>query len=315
MEIIFDADGRPHGPLAAPPPRREAKKTQAEREKMAKEVQLPLKSWPQGIRLPFVLTFEHNTGEAAPNRPGDRPNANYFGQMEYGGRRGVWNVLEMLDVLGIKSTFFISGATAEKFPDTVLAAKKAGHEIAAMGYSFEKVRTVSPERERAIVCRSVKAIKDVCGADTEIKGWRTPDYRISPHTFDVLTSEGFTWDSSMLNDDLPYQMECDDGKRILEIPFTTTTSEKSHVAFPYPMRGGPAGVASVWNNEFDILYRESDKAPRFLILSLQTWAAGRPTPLRTLKTFLTRVIAHNDVQFTQCSDIAGWCNDVAGKKH
>ena len=52
-----------------------------------------------------------------------------------------------------------------------------------------------------------------------------------------------------------------------------------------------------------------------LILSLQTWAAGRPTPLRTLKTFLKRVIAHNDVQFTQCSDIAGWCNGLASKKH
>ena len=43
---------------------------------MATEVQLPLKGWSGGIRLPFVLTFEHNSGEAAPTRPGDRPNAN-----------------------------------------------------------------------------------------------------------------------------------------------------------------------------------------------------------------------------------------------
>jgi len=64
---------------------------------MATEVQLPLKGWSGGIRLPFVLTFEHNSGEAAPTRPGDRPNANYYGQMEYGGRRGVWNILEMLE--------------------------------------------------------------------------------------------------------------------------------------------------------------------------------------------------------------------------
>ena len=280
---------------------------------MATEVQLPLSEWPQGIRLPFVLTFEHNSGEAAPTRPGDRPNANYFGQMEYGGRRGVWNILEMLDDLGLKATFFVSGATAEKFPDTVRAAHTAGHEIAAMGHSFEKVRTVSREREQAIVRRSVKSIKDVCGAD--IKGWRCPDYRISPQTFDVLSDEGFVWDSSMLNDDLPYRLDCEGGKSLIEIPFTTTTSEKSHVAFPYPMRGGPSGVASVWNNEFDILYRESNTAPRFLILSLQTWAAGRPTPLRTLKTFLKRVITHNDVRFTQCSDIAGWCTDMTSKKH
>jgi len=151
----------------------------------------------------------------------------------------------------------------------------------------------------------------VCGA--EIKGYRVPDYRISPQTFDVLASEGFLWDSSMLNDDLPYRWKCEDGKSLIEIPFTATTSEKSHVAFPYPMRGGPSGIAAVWNNEFDILYRESAQAPRFLILSLQTWAAGRPTPLRMLKNLLTRVIAHNDVKFTQCSELAGWCNGLSSK--
>jgi len=37
--------------------------------------------------------------------------------------------------------------------------------------------------------------------------------------------------------------------------------------------------------------------------------------LRTLKTFLKRVITHNDVRFTQCSDIAGWCTDMTSKKH
>src|SRR5688572_33480028 len=92
---------------------------------MAREVPLPLKAWPDGIRLPFVLSFEHNSGENAPTRPADRPNANYFGQMEYGGRRGVWNVLEMLDNLGLKATFFVSGSTAERFPDTVRAVHNA----------------------------------------------------------------------------------------------------------------------------------------------------------------------------------------------
>ena len=57
------------------------------------------------------------------------------------------------------------------------------------------------------------------------------------------------------------------------------------------MRGGPDGLADVWNSEFDVLYRESEHAPRFMILSMQTWATGRPAPLRTLKQFLERVIA------------------------
>lgn len=280
---------------------------------MATEVRLELKGrWPQGVRLPVMLSFEHQSGEGAPSRPGDRPNANYYGQMEYGARRGIYHVLELLDRFGIKATFFVSGQTAEKFPDTVRAAHAAGHELAGMGYSFEKIRTASPEREQAVVRRTKKVLADTCGV--EIKGWRVPDYRISPHTFDVLVGEGFRWDSTMLNDDLPYRLDCKSGT-LIEIPFTTSTTDKSYVAFPYPMRGGPSGMASAWHNEFDVLYQESDAEPRFLNLSLTTWAAGRPTPLRMLRKFLERITAHNDIGFARHSDLAVWCNGPAGKSN
>ena len=218
---------------------------------MATETQPIAVQWPKAVRLPVVLNFEHHSGESAPTRPGDRPQRQCSDQMEYGARRGIRNILEMLDELGIRATFFVSGVTAEKFPETVRAAHAAGHEIAGMGYSFEKVRTASREREEAIVRRAKKALADVCGV--EIKGWRCPDYRISPQTFDVLSAEGFVWDSSMLNDDLPYQLECE-AESLIEIPFTTTTSEKSHVAFPYPMRGGPSGLpmSGTTNSTFSI---------------------------------------------------------------
>jgi hypothetical protein len=63
----------------------------------------------------------------------------------------------------------------------------------------------------------------------------------------------------------------------------------------------------VWSCEFDVLYREAERAPRFMIISMQTWAIGKPTPVRTLRQFLERVIAHNDVQFARCDEIAAWC--------
>ena len=55
--------------------------------------------WPAGVRLPVVLTFEHQSGEGAPLLPGDRPNYMMGGAMEYGGRTGIWNILELLDEL------------------------------------------------------------------------------------------------------------------------------------------------------------------------------------------------------------------------
>jgi peptidoglycan/xylan/chitin deacetylase (PgdA/CDA1 family) len=220
--------------------------------------------------------------------------------MQYGARKGIWNVLELLDQYQIKTTFFVVGNTAEKYPDTVRAAAKAGHEIAGMSYGFESIRTASREREQSIVRRSSRVLEDVTG--NKIVGWRCPDYRISPQTIDILAEEGFSWDSSLLNDDLPYLFECG-SRSLVEIPFTTSTADKTYIGYPGPVRGGPDGLASVWNNEFDVLYGESERSPRFLILSLQTWATGRPAPLRVLRQFLDRLAGHEELWFARGSDI------------
>jgi peptidoglycan-N-acetylglucosamine deacetylase len=259
--------------------------------------------WPDGIRLPVMLTFEHQAGEGAPLFAGDRPNYMVGGAMQYGARRGIWNILELLEKFRVKATFFVLGSTAEKYPDTVRATAKAGHEIAGMGYSFASVRTASEEQERANVRRSTEVLQDVAGV--KIRGWRCPDYRVSPQTLDILAEEELLWDSSFLNDDLPYLFETR-VKKIVEIPFTTSTADKTYVGYPYPQRGGPDGLASVWNNELDVLYQESERAPRLMNLSLQTWATGRPANLRILERILERMVGHEEFRFAQCSEIADW---------
>jgi peptidoglycan/xylan/chitin deacetylase (PgdA/CDA1 family) len=259
--------------------------------------------WPAGVRLPLVLTFEHQSGEGAPLFPGDRPNYMVGGAMQYGARRGIWNILELLDRYNVKATFFVLGTTAEKYPDTVAAAAKAGHEIAGLGYGFESMRAASEERERTAIRRCVTTLQQIAGS--KIDGWRCPDYRVSPQTIDILANEGFVWDSSFLNDDLPYLFDCKQ-RALVEIPFTTSTADKTFVGYPYPQRGGPDGLTSVWSNEFEVLYREADKTPRMLILSLQTWATGRPAVLRVLRDFLERVVGHEEIRFSRCGEIARW---------
>ena len=194
---------------------------------MAVEVKQKLNlRWPSNVRLPVVLTFEHQSGEGSQPIFGDRPNYMVSDAMQYGARRGIWNILSLLERYRIKATFFVCGTTAERYPDAVRAAQKGGHELAGMSYSFERVRTASPQREREIVRRSSQVIEDVAGV--RLKGWRCPDYRVSPQTLDVLAEAGLTWDSSLLNDDLPYLFESR-GKMLVEIPFTTSTADKTYV--------------------------------------------------------------------------------------
>jgi len=276
---------------------------------MALEVESRL-SWPGGIRLPVVLTFEHQSGEGALPMPGNRPNYRSSDIMQYGARQGIWNILDTLEKYLVKATFFVAGATGEKFPETVRAAQNAGHEIAGMGYSFESIHTAGRERESAILRRTIAVLQDVAGA--RIAGWRCPDYRVSPHTHDILIDEGFAWDSSLLNDDLPYTLHSG-GRQLVEIPFTTSTADKAFVGDPPPQRGGPDGLANAWDSEFAVLYEESKRAPRFLILSMQTWATGRPVVLGALEKFLQRLRASDGIWFARCCEIAQCCASVGAR--
>ena len=154
--------------------------------------------------------------------------------------------------------------------------------------------------------KTSKVLEDVCG--TKIKGWRCPDYRVSPQTLDILSAERFAWDSSLLNDDLPCLFQCAGGT-LIELPFTTSTADKTYIGYPYPMRGGPDGLASVWNSEFDVLYRESEHVPRFMILSHPDLGDGPAGPAanaasssssgwRATTTFNSRAAAKSPA----------WCN-------
>ncbi len=94
---------------------------------MAREIKLdPNVCWPSGVRLPVVLTFEHQSGEGAPLFPGERPNYMVGGAMQYGARRGIWNILELLDKYQIKATFFVVGTsvfpTMSGYPPTATIA-------------------------------------------------------------------------------------------------------------------------------------------------------------------------------------------------
>ena len=104
--------------------------------------------WPDGVRLPVMLTFEHQSGEGTPPLPGDRPNYMMGGALEYGGRtrhleypRIARHARDQGDVLRVRHH---GGEISRRRR----AAHKAGHEIAGMSYSFERVRTASVAREQ-----------------------------------------------------------------------------------------------------------------------------------------------------------------------
>jgi Predicted xylanase/chitin deacetylase len=84
---------------------------------------------------------------------------------EFGGRVGIYRVLDVLDRYQIPATFFIPGYTADSFPDAVREVARRGHEIGHHGYLHESPTEYlgDPDGERAMYEKGTEALERVAG--------------------------------------------------------------------------------------------------------------------------------------------------------
>jgi polysaccharide deacetylase family protein (PEP-CTERM system associated) len=107
-------------------------------------------------------------------------------------------LLELLDVHGIKATFFIVGWTAELYPAMVQEIASCGHRIACHSYRHQKIYHQTPDEFRQDTKKAKEILEDITGKP--ITGYRAPTYSITKKSlwaFDILEELGFKWDSSV----------------------------------------------------------------------------------------------------------------------
>jgi polysaccharide deacetylase family protein (PEP-CTERM system associated) len=112
--------------------------------------------------------------------------------------RHVSNVLDLLDELHVRATFFVVGATAERHPGALAEVAAGGHEIACHGYEHRRAYEQTPDTFRDDVARCLAVVGDVCGVGAT--GFRAPWFSITPRSLwvhDVLEDLGFAYDSSL----------------------------------------------------------------------------------------------------------------------
>ncbi|MHA1264418.1 MAG: polysaccharide deacetylase family protein [Candidatus Helarchaeota archaeon] len=108
-------------------------------------------------------------------------------------KRGLPQILRILNQNKITATFFITGEVAEAFPRIVRNLSK-NHGIACHGYYHESFQKMNSEKMRLIQAAK-KVIEDIIGK--EIMGFRAPYLRICPELFITLKRVGFKYDSSL----------------------------------------------------------------------------------------------------------------------
>lgn len=112
--------------------------------------------------------------------------------------RNTRKLLELFHDHGVRSTFFVLGWVAERFPFLVQEIAGLGHEVASHGYHHELVYALSRDRFREDVRRAKRTIEQAAGC--EVRGYRAPSFTIvrnSLWALDVLIEEGHEYDASI----------------------------------------------------------------------------------------------------------------------
>ena len=151
-------------------------------------------------------------------------------------------LLELLDDLGARATFFVLGITARAHPKLLDRITAHGHEIGCHGERHTPVHVQSPTEFAADLRQARRVIEDLTGATPT--GYRAPAFSITTESawaYDVLTAEGFVYDSSQHDSPrLRRRIKAADGK-----PFQLRLPSGSLWEFPIAVWRSPAGPVPV----------------------------------------------------------------------
>jgi peptidoglycan/xylan/chitin deacetylase (PgdA/CDA1 family) len=264
-------------------------------------------AWPKGQRIAVAVTVmleQWSEGKAPPwgvqgtsLKPGtlDRGRISWG---TYGGKIGVWRIMNLLSQNNVRGTFCVNAKCAEIWPDAACAIVSSGHDIAGHGYlQDELLAYMMPEEERATIKKSLGILQDISGARPQ--GWISPVLAWTEGTSEILAEQGLAWHGDWLDIDLPRVRTTKSGP-IAYIPASDFTDSRVSLS-------SPLALWEVYKETFDYLYVR--EAPAYLGLTLHCHFGGRPLVCAVFDKILKYMAQFPDVWFASHGEIARWTLD------
>jgi len=204
----------------------------------------------------------------------------------YGPTVGVPRILQLLERLGIKATFFVPGYTADLHPHVIEQIVQSGHELAHHGYLHKRMDELTQNEAIEELEKGMDSLKRFTG--TNPLGYRAPWWHLRTGSIALLNRYGFLYDSSLMANDIPYLLPESLGS-IVELPVSFLLDDWEQFGYVTSPQAGYCiedtdKVFRLWSEEFDALSVEGG----CFVLTLHPWLIGRPSRVRLLE----RIIKH-----------------------
>ncbi len=269
--------------------------------------------WPKGYKSAAMFTFDVDGDTTWENGNKGLPHGEKYIKSlsigQYGPKRAVDMILDLLEQYKVKGTFFVPGLTAERYPEMIKKIDEAGHEIGHHGYAHERFASKTVEEQIEIIERSQVIFEKLIGK--RVRGFRTPSGDWSRETPKLLHERGFLYSSSMRGDDRPYRTVIDgETTDFIEIPTKWELDDYVEMAYNlYPAEPAGQDRISCYRNVKDNFMREFEGSHRFglcISFMMHPQVIGTPGRIQILDSLLKYITAQKDVWVATGLEVAQW---------
>ena len=142
----------------------------------------------------FLATFDVEDWFHAENLLSSLPTSDWS-RLEARVERNTNELLDLLSEARVKSTFFVLGWIAARYPALVRRIVDEGHEVASHSDLHRRLYDLSPEELYADLARARETLEEITGAP--VLGLRAPTFSVSDRVLDCVARAGYWYDSSV----------------------------------------------------------------------------------------------------------------------
>ena len=266
-------------------------------------------SWPGGARCAVALSFDADH-ETIPLRDADESPMR-ISQGQYGSRQGVKRIRALLDRHGVRASFFYPAVSALLHPEEVRAVADEGHEIGIHSWIHEANTQLPPGVERDLTFRAADTLETISGRRPV--GIRTASWDFSVDTMDIIRELGLLYDSSLMADDDPYELEVQGAPTgIVELPPEWIRDDAVYFNMlrfsglrPYTP---PSAVEEIFRAEFEGAVAEGG----LFLLTMHPHVITYRSRFWILEELVRHAKGKGDVWFATHAEIAAYVKAQAG---